>query len=156
MSELLTKHELAKRLGVQREAIAKAVRSGRLDKSRHGDRFDFAVALHEWNAGRGHGAGSPDTRDGSIAEERRQWLRAKRQVEEYRLAVLAGRYVERQASADALTVLVGNARTTLEGIASAVKTECPEVSVRALLVIQRKVHDALVELSGASAEEGAA
>ena len=139
---------------MQREAIAKAVRAGRLDKSRHGERFDFAVALHEWNAGRGHGAGEP--RDGTIADERRQWLTAKRRVEEYRLAILEGRYVERDAVLTARVAEIVRDRTMIEGIPSRMKARLPHLTTADLVVMQALLADVLTAHAGASADEGAA
>ena len=154
MTEYLTAAALAARLGVQREAVRKAVRAGRLDRSRHGTRFDFTLAVQEWNANRGAAANQADS-NGTIAEERRRWIKAKADEAVLRVARQKGEYVRATEVEATWTGYIKRAKTQLEALPSRAKQRDPSLTTAQLVGLQALVQDALIELAGGR-EEGAA
>lgn len=150
-AELLSAAALARRLGVQPWAVSKAVRAGRLDACRRpGNRFDFALAVQEWNANRANGA------DGGFAESKRRYLDARAADAEHALAVKRGEYLPARDVLAWITADYAALRVAVESFPSRMKTALPHLTPSDLVTMQRTCADWLTEIAAGRHVAGAA
>ena len=143
----------AVRLGVDREAVRKAIANGRLTKSiGHNSRgwpeiLDVALAEREWTENQDIAKVRGPAMVG-IGDHRKRLIKAQTRKLNQAYRERAGKLVSAQEVEMRWSTLIVTARNKLLGIPSRARQRSPELTAAQMAVIDELIREALEELAG--------